>query len=91
MKGTVPPPPLEPTGQSAEEAEQMAGATGIKSEKKSAEGKNKNGANRTRDSGAYFESASRKQKRSRPCCAENLNFQDRLANRDRRKNLLLCH
>ena len=38
MKGTVP-PPLEPTGQSTEEAEQIAGATGIKSEKKSAEGK----------------------------------------------------
>ena len=37
MKGTV--PPLEPTGQSTEEAEQKTGATGVKSEKKSAEGK----------------------------------------------------
>ena len=37
MKETV--PPLEPTGESTEEAEQNAGATGVKSEKKSAEGK----------------------------------------------------
>ena len=31
MKGTV--PPLEPTGESTEEAEQNAGATGVKAEK----------------------------------------------------------
>ena len=37
MKGTV--PPLEPTGESTEEAEQKTGATGVKSEKESAEGK----------------------------------------------------
>ena len=37
MKGTV--PPLEPMGELTEEAEQNAGATGVKSGKKSAEGK----------------------------------------------------
>ena len=35
MKGTA--PPLEPTGESTEEAEQKAGSTGVKSEKKSPE------------------------------------------------------
>ena len=54
MKGTV--PPLEPT-ESTEEAEQNAGATGVKSGKKERRGKNKKRANRTRDSGEYFESA----------------------------------
>ena len=39
MKGTV--PPLEPKGESTKEAKQNAGATGIKNEKKSAEGKMK--------------------------------------------------
>ena len=39
MKGTV--PPLEPTGESTEETEQNTGATGVKSGKKSAEGKMK--------------------------------------------------
>ena len=37
MKGTV--PPLEPTGESTKEVKQKTGATGVKSEKKSAEGK----------------------------------------------------
>ena len=39
MKGTV--PPLEAKGESTKEAKQNAGATGIKNEKKSAEGKMK--------------------------------------------------
>ena len=53
MKGTV--PPLEPTGESTEEAKQKAGATGVKSENKSAEVKIKKRASRTRGSRAYFE------------------------------------
>ena len=78
MKGTV--PPLEPAGESTEEAEQKTGATGVKSEKESAEGKIKKRADRTRGSRTNFESAG--ENKSGPVLAA----QDRLANRDKQKS-----
>ena len=81
VKGTV--PPLEKAGGSTEETEKKPVANGEKGEKMGSGGKTKIKWNRTQK---IFWANWREQGPPPPCCAESINFRDRLASLDRQKS-----